>query len=99
MSTQAIPQTSTTTWNIDPAHATAEFKVKHMMISNVKGQFSKVAGVLHYDESDPTSSRVETEINASSIETREPLGQRLLLGVLVDGDDLRLGIQESQDGY
>ncbi len=48
MSTLAIPQTSTTTttWNIDPAHATAEFKVKHMMIANVKGHFSKVTGVL-----------------------------------------------------
>jgi polyisoprenoid-binding protein YceI len=37
-------QTSTTTWNIDPAHSMAEFKVKHMMIANVKGQFSKVFG-------------------------------------------------------
>ena len=37
MSTVAIPQT-TTTWNIDPVHSVAEFKVKHMMISNVKGQ-------------------------------------------------------------
>jgi polyisoprenoid-binding protein YceI len=54
MSTLAIPQTSTTTWNIDPAHTAAEFKVKHMMIAYVKGQFSKVTGVLIYDESDPT---------------------------------------------
>ena len=37
MSTLATPQTTTTTWNIDPAHSVAEFKVKHMMISNVKG--------------------------------------------------------------
>ncbi len=34
------PQTSTTTWSIDPAHTVAEFKVKHMMIANVKGHFS-----------------------------------------------------------
>ncbi len=33
MSTLATPQTATTTWNIDPAHSVAEFKVKHMMIS------------------------------------------------------------------
>src|SRR5262249_9936746 len=72
MSTLAIPQTTTTTWNIDPAHATAEFKVKHMMIANVKGHFSKVAGVLIHDESDPTKSRIETSIEAASIETREP---------------------------
>jgi len=72
MSTLAIPQTSTTTWNIDPAHATAEFKVKHMMIAHVKGQFSKVTGVLIFDESDPTKSGVEATIEAASIETREP---------------------------
>ena len=71
MSTLAIPQTSTTTWNIDPAHATAEFKVKHMMISNVKGQFAKVTGVLSLDESDLTDSRVEVLIEAASIETRD----------------------------
>ena len=72
MSTLAIPQTSTTTWNIDPAHATAEFKVKHMMIANVKGHFSKVTGVLHHAEGDPTKSSVEALIEAASIETREP---------------------------
>ena len=73
MSTAAIPQTttSTTTWNIDPAHSLAEFKVKHMMIANVKGHFSKVAGVLVHDESDRTKSRVEATIEAASIETRE----------------------------
>ena len=73
MSTAAIPQTATrtTTWNIDPAHSVAEFKVKHMMIANVKGHFSKVAGVLVHDESDRTKSRVEATIEAASIETRE----------------------------
>jgi polyisoprenoid-binding protein YceI len=69
--TLAVPQTTTTTWNIDPAHAVAEFKVKHMMIANVKGQFSKVSGVLIFDESDPANSRVEASIEAASIETRE----------------------------
>jgi polyisoprenoid-binding protein YceI len=72
MSTLAIPQISTTTWNVDPAHATAEFKVKHMMIANVKGHFSKVTGVLHHAEGDPTKSSVEALIEAASIETREP---------------------------
>jgi polyisoprenoid-binding protein YceI len=72
MSTLAIPQTSTTTWNIDPAHATAEFKVKHMMIANVKGHFSKVTGVLQHHETDPTKSRIEASIEAASLETREP---------------------------
>jgi polyisoprenoid-binding protein YceI len=74
MSTLATPETTaaTTTWNIDPAHAVAEFKVKHMMIANVKGQFAKVSGVLTLDESELTNSRVEAVIEAASIETREP---------------------------
>lgn len=71
MNTLATPQT-TTTWNIDAAHSVAEFKVKHMMISNVKGQFAKVSGTLHLDESELANSRVEAVIEASSIETRDP---------------------------
>ena len=65
------PQQTTTTWNIDPAHTTAEFKVRHMMITNVKGQFTGVTGVLTLDEQDVTKSRVETSIDAASINTRE----------------------------
>src|SRR6202163_1240061 len=71
-STLAAPQTVTTTWNIDPVHSVAEFKVKHMMISNVKGQFPKVTGTLTFDESDLTRSQVEASIEAASIETRDP---------------------------
>lgn len=67
--TLAVPQTSTTTWNIDPAHSVAEFKVKHMMISNVKGQFSKLAGALSFDEADLSNSRVGASIEAASIHT------------------------------
>ena len=70
-STLATPQTVTTTWNIDPVHSVAEFKVKHMMISNVKGQFPKVSGKLTLDESDPTKSKVEASIETGSIETRD----------------------------
>jgi polyisoprenoid-binding protein YceI len=69
--TTALPQTSTTTWNIDSAHSVAEFKVKHMMIANVKGHFSKVSGVLLRDESDPANDRVEATIEAASIHTRD----------------------------
>jgi len=46
MSTLTSVKTPTTTWNIDPIHSVAEFKVKHMMISNVKGHFPKVTGML-----------------------------------------------------
>ena len=73
MSTASIPQTTptTTTWNIDPAHSVAEFKVKHMMIANVKGHFSKVSGSLTLNETDLDKSRIEATIDAASIETRD----------------------------
>jgi len=69
--TLSTSQTSTTTWNIDPSHSMAEFKVKHMMIANVKGQFSKVSGALVLNESDLTNSRIEASIEAASIHTRD----------------------------
>jgi len=72
MSTLATSQIATTTWNIDPIHTAAEFKVKHMMVSNVKGHFTGVKGVLTLDENDLTNSRVEATIDAASINTREP---------------------------
>jgi polyisoprenoid-binding protein YceI len=71
MSTVATPQTAITTWNVDPIHSAAEFKVKHMMISNVKGQFTGVSGVLSLNETDLTRSRVEVTIDAASINTRD----------------------------
>jgi len=69
--TSAAPQTTTSTWNLDPVHSVAEFKVKHMMISHVKGQFTGVSGVLTLDEGDLANSRVEASIDASSIHTRD----------------------------
>jgi polyisoprenoid-binding protein YceI len=61
---------ATTTWNIDPIHSTAEFKVRHMMITNVRGHFAGISGVLKLDEHDATNSRVEARIEATSIDTR-----------------------------
>ena len=73
MNAPAVPQptATTTTWKIDPVHSVAEFKVKHMMISNVKGQFAQVSGVLVLDEKDLTHSRVEASIDGASINTRD----------------------------
>jgi polyisoprenoid-binding protein YceI len=67
--TATIPQTST--WNLDPVHSVAEFKVKHMMISNVKGQFTALSGALNLDESDVVNSRIEATIQTDSINTRD----------------------------
>ncbi len=72
MTTLTAPQVVLeTTWNIDPAHSVAEFKVKHMMISNVKGHFAKVTGKLILNESDVKQSKVEASIDAASLETRD----------------------------
>jgi polyisoprenoid-binding protein YceI len=72
MSTVTAPQaTAVTTWNIDPVHSTAQFKVKHMMISNVKGEFTTITGKLELNEADITKSRVEASIDAATINTRE----------------------------
>ncbi len=73
MSTIAAPGViATTTWNIDPVHSNAQFKVKHMMISNVKGEFTAVTGKLELNSSDITKSRIEASIDAATINTREP---------------------------
>jgi polyisoprenoid-binding protein YceI len=72
MSTAAQPEPSTSTWQIDPVHSTAQFKVRHLMISNVKGEFTAIKGTLQLDSSDVTKSTVEAVIDANSINTREP---------------------------
>ena len=60
-----------TNWNLDTVHSTAEFKVKHMMISNVKGHFTGITGKLTLDENDPANSGVEATIDAATINTRD----------------------------
>jgi polyisoprenoid-binding protein YceI len=67
----STPQSATSTWNIDPAHSAAEFKVRHMMISYVKGSFPKLSGVLTLDEANPANSSVEATIEVAAIETRD----------------------------
>jgi polyisoprenoid-binding protein YceI len=70
--TAAAPRTGVSTWTLDPVHSVAEFKVKHMMISNVKGQFTGISGELTFDDAEIANSRVEASIDASSINTRDP---------------------------
>ena len=60
-----------TTWTLDTAHSLAEFKIKHMMIANVKGQFTALSGTLTLDPADVTRSRIEAAIETASINTRE----------------------------
>jgi len=69
MSTAVTP--AVTTWKIDPVHSVAEFKLKHMMISNLKGQFTNLSGTLTLDEADITNSTVQASIEIASINTRD----------------------------
>src|ERR1700692_4486361 len=68
----AAQSTKPTHWKIDPAHSAAHFSVRHLMISNVRGEFTKVSGSAVIDPAEPTKSRVEVEIDARSVNTREP---------------------------
>src|SRR4051812_39888176 len=71
--TTATPGAGTlTTWAVDPSHTHVAFAVKHMMITTVRGRFGVVHGTVRSDESDPAKGQVEIEIDADSIDTREP---------------------------
>ena len=69
MSTTTASPVPVTTWNLDPAHSSAEFKVKHMMISNVRGSFRGLKGTLTLDESNPGRSQVSATIDVSTLST------------------------------
>jgi polyisoprenoid-binding protein YceI len=69
MATTTYNPAAITTWKLDPAHSSAEFKVKHMMISNVKGSFSGLSGTLTEHATDKTLSTIEASIDVSSIST------------------------------
>ena len=55
---------------IDPAHSSAQFAVRHMGISTVRGAFTKVSGSVQYDPADPAKTTIDATIDASSVDTR-----------------------------
>jgi len=57
------------TLQADPAHSSAGFSVKHMMVTTVRGQFDKLTSTLEWDKDDPTRSNVEVKIDAASVDT------------------------------
>ena len=58
-------------WQIDPAHSNVSFSVRHMMVSNVRGEFTKVSGTVEGDEKTPAQAVITATIDATSINTRE----------------------------
>lgn len=65
-------QAATSSWQVDPQHSSAQFAVRHMAISTVRGAFSKISGTLMLDDKDVTKSTVEVNIDVSTVDTREP---------------------------
>lgn len=64
--------TAKTTWVIDPSHSEIAFKVKHLMISNVKGSFGEFSGQIITDADDFTTSDISFKLNPASISTGAP---------------------------
>ncbi len=59
-------------WIIDNHHSQITFSVRHMMISNVRGRFENFSGTVNFDEDNPAASSVDVQIDAASINTRDP---------------------------
>src|SRR5713101_6774436 len=60
-----------TTYTIDPAHSAADFKVRHLMVSNVRGEFSGVTGTVNFDPQNPANSKIDVRIPAATVQTRD----------------------------
>jgi polyisoprenoid-binding protein YceI len=58
------------TWQLDPAHSSAQFAVRHMGISTVRGAFTKLSGSTTYDPTDPSKTSIDISIDANSVDTR-----------------------------
>ena len=61
---------ATSTWQIDPNHSAAQFAVRHLAISTVRGAFTKVSGTIQFDDKDVAKSSVDVTIDAASVDTR-----------------------------
>jgi polyisoprenoid-binding protein YceI len=71
MSTAVQPVATRSTWTVDPVHTSAEFGIRHLMITTVRGRFTDVQGTVVTDDADPAKGSVEVTIGAASIDTRE----------------------------
>ena len=60
------------TYQIDPKHSAARFKIRHMMIANVGGEFNNVTGTIEFDQAKPEQSRIDASIDADSLHLGDP---------------------------
>jgi len=58
-------------WKLDPTHSSVTFSVRHMMVTNVRGEFGKVEGVVDFDPASPASAHIEGSAEIASLNTRE----------------------------
>jgi len=58
------------TWQLDPPHSSAQFSVRHLAVSTVRGAFTKVSGTVVYDPANPNKTSIQTTIDAASVDTR-----------------------------
>jgi polyisoprenoid-binding protein YceI len=60
-----------TRWTLDAGHSSVGFSVRHLMITNVRGEFEKFRGHVGYDAAHPEATRIEAAIDVASLNTRE----------------------------
>jgi polyisoprenoid-binding protein YceI len=60
------------TYQIDPKHSAARFKIRHMMIAYVGGEFNTVSGTIEFDQAKPDQSRIDASIDANSLHLGDP---------------------------
>ena len=58
------------TWQLDPPHSSAQFSVRHLGVSTVRGAFTKVSGTVQYNAANPGKSSLQATIDAASVDTR-----------------------------
>ena len=58
------------TWQLDPPHSSAQFSVRHLGVSTVRGAFTKVSGTVQYDPANPSKSSIQATIETASVDTR-----------------------------
>jgi polyisoprenoid-binding protein YceI len=63
---------ATSTWQIDPAHSAAQFSIRHLAISTVRGEFGNIKGTINLDDKDISKSSVDVTIDVSTVDTRQP---------------------------
>jgi polyisoprenoid-binding protein YceI len=65
-----VPSIDAAEWRIDPAHSAAQFSVRHMMVSTVRGGFERMTGTIHWDPATPEQGSVEVEVDTTTVNTR-----------------------------